>query len=284
MESRLATLTADMEDIKKLSEIAKRSDIPASFQSQIQDASQMASALPALFNTLFARRAIIPAANAHCSARALARYYAALVDRGAIPPPHASPAQPKLGSHPYIPKFSSPKATKKRKGSKHTLDADTSNDTSSSKKASGRNYIKVPSSDTSSSTSSVARGENGIDRTPAKLFTNSRIHDAFVGAGEYEKLAVPGGQFGLGFKRSYSEDGKLIGFGHSGMGGSTGYCDIDNRFSVSITLNKMNMGGVTAKVMQLICSELNIPLPADFYRFSERLNNDESNVVVPLIN
>lgn len=284
VESRLATLTADMEDIKKLSEIAKRPDIPASFQSQIQDASQMASALPALFNTLFARRAIIPAANAHCSARALARYYAALVDRGAIPPPHASPAQPQLGSHPYIPKFSSPKATKKRKGSKHTLDAGTSNDTSSSKKASGTNYIKVPSSDTSSSTSSVARGENGIDRTPAKLFTNSRIHDAFVGAGEYEKLAVPGGQFGLGFKRSYSEDGKLIGFGHSGMGGSTGYCDIDNRFSVSITLNKMNMGGVTAKVMQLICSELNIPLPADFYRFTERLNNDESNVVVPLIN
>ncbi|KAH6783584.1 ABC1 family protein [Perilla frutescens var. hirtella] len=285
VESRLATLTADMEDIKKLSEITKRPDIPPSFQSQMQDASQMASALPALFNTLFARRAIIPAANAHCSARALARYYAALVDQGAIPPPHASPAQPRLGSHPHIPKFAPPKPTKKRKGSKHKRDTDNSNDGNSPlRKASGTNYTKVPNGDMNSSTSSAARGDYGIgnDRSTAKLFTNSAIHDAFLGAGEYENLTLPGGQFGLGFKRSYSEDGKLIGFGHSGMGGSTGYCDIDSRFSIGITLNKMNMGGVTAKVMQLVCSELNIPLPADFYRFTERLDN-ESNIA-PLIN
>ncbi|XP_057799176.1 uncharacterized protein LOC131015001 isoform X2 [Salvia miltiorrhiza] len=282
VESRLATLTSDVEDIKRLSEITKRPDIPASFQSQLQDASQLASALPALFNTLFARRAIIPAANGHCSARALARYYAALVDQGAIPPPHASPAQPLLGSHPHIPKFTPPKSTKKQRGSKHKRDS--SNDGSSLKKASGANYTKVPSGDVSiSSSSSAARGEHGNDRTTAKLFTNSRIHDAFVGAGEYEKLTLPGGQFGLGFKRSYSEDGKLIGFGHSGMGGSTGYCDIDNRFSIGITLNKLNMGGVTAKIMQLVCTELNIPLPADFYRFSERLADDDSNIV-PIIN
>lgn len=271
-----------MEDLKRLSEVTKRPELPASFQSQIQDASEIASALPALFNTLFARRAIIPAANAHCSARALARYYAALVDQGAIPPPHASPTQPQLGSHKHIPKFTPPKSTKRKKGSKHRRDS--SNDGSSSlKKASGANYTKVPSDDVSSSSSSVARGERGNDRTTAKLFTNSRIHDAFVGAGEYEKLTLPGGQFGLGFKRSCSEDGKVIGFGHSGIGGSTGYCDMDNRFSIAITLNKLNMGGVTAKIMQLVCSELNIPLPADFYRFSERLADDESNIA-PLIN
>ncbi|KAL1532327.1 hypothetical protein AAHA92_32351 [Salvia divinorum] len=283
VESRLATLTSDAEDIKRISEIAKsRPDIPASFQSQMQDPSEIASALPALFNTLFARRAIIPAANAHCSARALARYYAALVDQGAIPPPHASPAEPKLGSHPHIPKFTSPKSTKKQKGSKHTRN--NSKDGSSSKKASRANYTKVPSEDvSSSSSSSVARGENGNDQTTAKLFTNSRIHDAFVGAGDYEELTLPDGQFGLGFKRSYSEDGKLIGFGHSGLGGSTGYCDIDNRFSIAITLNKLNMGGVTAKIMQLVCSELNIPLPADFYRFSERIADDDSNIA-PIIN
>lgn len=263
-----------MEDIKRLSEIAKRPDIPASFQSQIQDASQIASALPALFNTLFARRAIIPAANLHCSARALARYYAALVDKGAVPPPHTSHTQPRLGTHPHIPKFSSPKPAKKQKGSKKTRDA-----------ATGANYREVPIDDVSSSTSSAARGEhgNGSDKATAKIFTNGRIHEAFVGSGEYEKLTLEGGQFGLGFKRSYSEDGKLIGFGHSGIGGSTGYCDIENRFSIGITLNKLNMGGVTAKVMQLVCSELGIPLPADFYRFSERLGDDDSNVV-PLIN
>ncbi|XP_047970705.1 uncharacterized protein LOC125213942 isoform X2 [Salvia hispanica] len=284
VESRLATLTSDAEDIKRLSEMAKsRPDIPASFQSQMQDPSEIASALPALFNTLFARRAIIPSANAHCSARALARYYAALVDQGAIPPPHASPAEPKLGSHPHIPKFTSPKSTKKRKGSKHSRN--NSKDGSSSKKASGANYTKVPSEDVSSSSSSisVAIGEHGNDQTTAKLFTNSRIHYAFVGAGDYEELTLPGGQFGLGFKRSYSEDGKLIGFGHSGLGGSTGYCDIENRFSIGVTLNKLNMGGVTAKIMQLVCSELNIPLPADFYRFSERIADDDSNIA-PLIN
>ncbi|KAL8521597.1 hypothetical protein ACS0TY_011934 [Phlomoides rotata] len=264
VESRLASLTSDMDDIAKLSEITKRSELPSSFQSQLQDPSQMASALPAFFNTLFARRSIIPSANAHCSARALARYYAALVDGGAIPAPHSSSTQPPLGTHPHIPKFSSPKTSKKRK---------------SSNKA---NYTRVPSDDTNlSSTTSVA---NGGPTNDEKLFTNSRIHDAFMGAGEYENLTLQGGQFGLGFKRSCSEDGKLIGFGHSGMGGSTGYCDINNRFSIAVTLNKLNFGGVTAKIMQLVCSELNIPLPADFYRFGERITGDESNIAVPLIN
>lgn len=226
----------------------------------------MASSLPALFNTLFARRAIIPSANAHCSARALARYYAALVDRGTIPPPHSSSTQPPLGTHQHIPKFSPPKTSKKQK----------------KPKASDNNYTRVPSDDSNfSSNTSLA---NGGATTNEKLFTNSRIHDAFMGAGDYENLILQGGQFGLGFKRSCSEDGKLIGFGHSGMGGSTGYCDISNRFSIAVTLNKMNFGGVTAKVMQLVCSELNIPLPADFYRFGERISGDDSNIAVPLIN
>lgn len=122
----------------------------------------------------------------------------------------------------------------------------------------------------------IAEGGYGT----AKLFLNNKIHDAFLGVGEYENLTLPGGQFGLGFKRSYSEDGNLIGFGHSGMGGSTGYCDINHRFAIAVTLNKMNFGGVTAKVMQLVCSELNIPLPDGF---TERIG-DDSNVARPVIN
>ncbi|KAL3613836.1 hypothetical protein CASFOL_041910 [Castilleja foliolosa] len=266
VESRLATLTSDMEEIKKLSEISKRPNVPSSFQSQLQDVSQMASALPTLFNTLQARRSIIPSANAHCSARALARYYAALVDRGTIPPPHSSSTQPRLGSHTHIPKFTPPKSTKKQKKSRN------SNRSIDSKKK----YIEVPTDD--------IKVEICNDRTNAKLFVNDKIHDEFMGIGEYENLALPGLEFGLGFKRSYSEDGKLIGFGHSGMGGSTGYCDVNNRFAIAVTLNKMNLGGVTAKVMQLVCSELNIPLPAGFYRFNERLTGDESNISMPLIN
>ncbi|KAK6158642.1 hypothetical protein DH2020_005956 [Rehmannia glutinosa] len=272
VESRLATLTSDMDDIKKLSEISKRPDIPSSFQFQLQDISQMASTLPALFNTLHARRSIIPAANAHCSARALARYYAALVDRGTVPPPHSSSTQPQLGSHPHIPKFSSPKSTKKQKKSKNAA-------RNTESLVDGKNYTRVPSED-----NAVAKGGFGNGQSNAKLFTNGKIHDAFMGIGEYENLTLPGGGFGLGFKRSYSENGELIGFGHSGMGGSTGYCDINHRFAIAVTLNKMNMGGVTAKIMQLVCSELNIPLPADFYRFTERLTDNESNVGMPLIN
>ncbi|KAK6137173.1 hypothetical protein DH2020_029081 [Rehmannia glutinosa] len=195
---------------QKLSEISKRPDIPSSFQFQLQDISQMASTLPALFNTLHARRSIIPAANAHCSARALARYYAALVDRGTVPPPHSSSTQPQLGSHPHIPKFSSPKSTKKQKKSKNAA-------RNTESLVDGKNYTRVPSED-----NAVAKGGFGNGQSNAKLFTNGKIHDAFMGIGEYENLTLPGGGFGLGFKRSYSENGELIGFGHSGMGGSTG--------------------------------------------------------------
>ncbi|XP_051151478.1 uncharacterized protein LOC127265629 isoform X2 [Andrographis paniculata] len=283
VESRLATLTSDMDDIKKFSEISSRPDLPSTFRFQLQDIYQMATTLPALFNTLHARRAIVPAANLHCSARALARYYAALVDRGTLPPPHSSPTQPPLGSHPHIPKFPSPEATKKQKPFKLAHIRETFKSDKPRKKDKGNSYTSVPADEDAPSSASAETGSSNEANT-GKLFLNSQIHDAFMGVGEYENLALPGEQFGLGFKRSYSEDGKLIGFGHSGMGGSTGYCDMEHRFSIAVTLNKMNFGGVTAKVMQLVCSELNIPLPADFYRFTERLSGDDSNIATPLIN
>ncbi|KAL3818398.1 hypothetical protein ACJIZ3_004303 [Penstemon smallii] len=245
----------DMDEIKQASEMSNlRPGIPSSFQSQLQDLSQMASTLPTLFNTLFTRRAIIPAVNLHCSARALARYYAALVDRGVIPPPHSSSSKPPLGSHQHIPEFPSEKSSNAQ-------------NKDIGRKACGKYYISIPIIDSSS-----------IDENKVQLFSNSNIHDAFMGIGEYEYMTLPSGQFGLGFKRFYSEDGKLIGFGHSGMGGSTGYCDINNRFAIAVTLNKMSFGGVTAKVIQLVCSELNIPVPAEFYRFTE------TNLAMPLIN
>ncbi|KAL0312267.1 UNVERIFIED_CONTAM: hypothetical protein Sradi_5626000 [Sesamum radiatum] len=194
-------------------------------------------------------------------------------------------SEPPLGSHPHIPEFPSLKPTKKRKGSKHAHNTDSSNSTNSSREDSGKTYSGIPTDDSNcNGTISVAIDGFGNDRKTVKLYSNSKIHDAFMGVGEYENLTLPGGQFGLGFKRSYSEDGNLVGFGHSGMGGSTGYCDINHRFAIAVTLNKMNFGGVTAKVIELVCSELNIPLPADFYRFKERINDNESNVVGPLIN
>ncbi|KAF5797908.1 putative beta-lactamase/transpeptidase [Helianthus annuus] len=175
------------------------------------------------FNTLNVRRAILPAANGHCSARALARYYATLLDGGVVPPPHSSLSQPPLGSHPHHPK-----------------------DTSNNKKHGGNSKT------------------NNLN--DFKIFSSqkAKLHDSFLGIGDYENLALPNGDFGLGFKRVCSKDGSLIGFGHSGLGGSTAYCDISNRFAISVTLNKLSFGSVTRDIIQFVCSELNIPVPEEY--------------------
>ncbi|KAJ7966012.1 Beta-lactamase/transpeptidase-like [Quillaja saponaria] len=116
VESRLATLTVDTDDLNKLSGVTCRPDLPSTFQSE--NISQLVTTLPILFNTPNTRRVIIPAANGHCSAHALARYYAALADGGRIPPSHSSNSKLQLGSHHHTPKFYSRKASKKRKGGK----------------------------------------------------------------------------------------------------------------------------------------------------------------------
>nr|GFA37742.1 putative beta-lactamase/transpeptidase-like protein [Tanacetum cinerariifolium] len=84
-ESRLATLTIDAPDFIKFATFIdnqKTSDtarMPSSFTF-----SMLENLIPTS-NTLSFRRAIQPAANAHLSARALARYYATLVDGGVVP-------------------------------------------------------------------------------------------------------------------------------------------------------------------------------------------------------
>ncbi|KAF9612444.1 hypothetical protein IFM89_000192 [Coptis chinensis] len=294
VESRLATLTVDMEDLKLLSGIS-RPELPSTFQpGQI---SQMVSSLPILFNSLNIRRAIIPAANGHCSARALARYYATLAAGGVVPPPH-TPSEPALGSHPHIPNF--PSLQPKKKGSKSkeitvtkdktkskNTDPSESKDSKSntySKKDGNTNYMQLPSDVTSSTNGEI----NGIydrkNEKDDKIFQNPRIHDAFMGVGDYESIVLPNGMFGLGFKRFKSKDGCLTSFGHSGLGGSTGFCDVKHNFAIAVTLNKMSLGGVTGKIMQLVCSELNVPLPEEFARLSGLGSDMELNFDKPLIN
>jgi len=48
------------------------------------------------------------------------------------------------------------------------------------------------------------------------------------------------------------------------LGGSTAYCDISNRFAISVTLNKLSFGSVTREIIQFVCSELNLPVPEDY--------------------
>lgn len=308
VESRLATLTVDTDDVRKLSVYSNRPDLPVSFTSNI---SELVTVLPALFNTLNIRRSIIPSANGHCSARALARYYATLADSGILPPPHSTSSKPPLGSHPHIPSFPSQKTSKKQKGGKskdvaaasnktniHEQNTDdgsrSSKDSCYNRKARCDNQGRFPHDSGSSSESTVSNNghrigstENGDDspKSDTKIFSNPRIHDAFLGVGEYENYGFPSGKFGLGFKSYSSKDGSLLGFGHSGMGGSTGYCDINNKFAIAVTLNKMSLGGVTGKIIQFICSELNLPVPEDYSRFSgSEKPEEQSNVWRPLIN
>ncbi|KAJ0730693.1 putative carboxylesterase [Helianthus annuus] len=221
VESRLATLTLDTNDLNKLAEVSSPTSISSSSSPPMFQFDILAGLVP-FFNTLNVRRAILPAANGHCSARALARYYATLLDGGVVPPPHSSLSQPPLGSHPHHPKDTSNK--------KHGGNSKTNN----------LNDFKIFSSQ------------------------KAKLHDSFLGIGDYENLALPNGDFGLGFKRVCSKDGSLIGFGHSGLGGSTAYCDISNRFAISVTLNKLSFGSVTRDIIQFVCSELNIPVPEEY--------------------
>ncbi|XP_057524028.1 uncharacterized protein LOC130803845 isoform X2 [Amaranthus tricolor] len=297
VEDRLAALTLDTDDLKKLSLLSARSDLPSTFQpSQI---AQVATALPALFNSLFVRRAIIPAANGHCSARALARYYASLADCGAIPKLPSS--APPLGSHIHIPKFTSEKLHKKENSTRkkrlnvvslcRTMMSENFNHEKRKKSVKTSSYDRVPSDEGSSTSSNLEENTYDVDmkrddhkKTIVKIFSNFRIHDAFMGFGEYESFALPNGDFGLGFKRITSNDGSVIGFGHSGMGGSTGFCDVKNRFSIAITLNKMSFGAVTGKIIQLVCSELNLPMPRELKGLGDGEGSSEMISEMPLIN
>ncbi|CAI9094859.1 OLC1v1030672C1 [Oldenlandia corymbosa var. corymbosa] len=295
VESRLATLTVDMDDLSKLSTVGNREDLPSTFQPQ--DMLRQVGSLPAIFNALQTRRSIMPSANGHCSARALARFYAALVDGGFIPPPHCS-SEPLLGSHLHIPKFPSAKIVKKSRAasirdaltgakrvskSRPAEEHQTRSEGLPGRSAEGNRYTKLPT-DRSDDNASVPDIATSDGHQIKKLFNNPKIHDAFTGTGEYENLAVPDGQFGLGFRRTYSMDGRLVGFGHSGIGGSIGYCNIEHRFAIAVTLNKLSMGVVTAKIIDLVCTELDIPLPKELHRFVEGSPGNQADSGMPIIN
>ncbi|KAI3505557.1 hypothetical protein L1887_27689 [Cichorium endivia] len=221
VESRLATLTFDADEFSMLAALSKNSEFRTASATPSSLTADLLEALIPLSNTLDVRRAILPAVNGHFSARALARYYAALVDGGTIPPGNSS-SLPPLGSH--------------------------------------RHHPTSPS-------------KNQKDEIDTKIFSNpkSKIHDAFYGSGDYKDLAFPNTMFGIGFGRIKSTDGSVIGFGHAGFGGSTGYCDINNRFSIAVTLNKLSFGALTGEIIQFVCSELDLLVP-EFYAGSQEYN------------
>ncbi|KAJ0044507.1 hypothetical protein Pint_05334 [Pistacia integerrima] len=238
VEFRLATLTLDIDEFNTLSE-SHHPDLPSTMQPE--QFIQLAKTFPPLFNMLNLRRGIMPATNGHCSA------HCTLL---CSPPQHSSLSKPTLGSHTHMLKFSSQEKSNKpkHKKSKEVPAASkykTNNNGSHSQDASGDGYTR-------------------LTNTGGKIFSNPRIHDAFLGVGDYGNLVLPNGQFGLGFKRHTAKDGSFIRFGHSGMGGSTGFCDIKHRFVIVVTLNKLSFGAMTARIIDFVCSELNIPVPVEF--------------------
>ncbi|RLM54615.1 hypothetical protein C2845_PM10G20470 [Panicum miliaceum] len=251
VESRLAALTVDTEELQKLSGIRAGPDIP---QELLNNVAQMASGVPVLFNTLNVRRAIIPAANGHCSARALARYYAALATGGSIPPPHSADSKPPLGSHVHTPKFpTAPLKKKKGAGKKGVSSTGNLQDGSNTDK---NGYSQLRTSDVDDDAAAAGSG--------SRIFSSDKILDAFMGVGEYESMVHPNGKFGLGFRRYNHSSSTLRCFGHSGMGGSTGFCDVENNFAIAVMVNKMSLGSVTRGIVRFILEELGLPVPDEF--------------------
>lgn len=268
VESRLASLSLDMKDFQKvtamyMSKISSETNgtIQNAETSEYGDMKQLILALPVVFNMLFIRRAIIPAANGHCSARALARYYAALATGGRIPPEPSSSELP-LGSHPHTPLFLSDEVKKKKKKT---------NKFYQNHKKEAKQAVEHKKQNKPNGSCLHNPAENGH----ISIFSNENIHDAFLGLGAYSELIHTDKKFGLGFRRLPtqpslgSQTGKMA-FGHSGIGGSTGFCDPNHNFSIAITVNQMSFGGVTRKIIQLVCSELNLPVPEEFLETGEK--------------
>uniref|UniRef100_A0A0D9WTS7 ABC1 atypical kinase-like domain-containing protein n=1 Tax=Leersia perrieri TaxID=77586 RepID=A0A0D9WTS7_9ORYZ len=134
-------------------------------------------------------------------------------------------------------------------------------------------YTQLRTSDGSDDRSS---SETAMAGTGTRMFIGDgdKMLEAFTGAGdEFAGMIHPNGKFGLGFRRyGYAAGGgageegrrKTMTFGHSGMGGSTAFVDVEHGLAMAVTVNKMSLGGVTRRVVRLVCEELGVPVPDEF--------------------
>jgi aarF domain-containing kinase len=287
VESRLASLTLDAEEFDRAKGLLDSvGDAPQSGFSTLgarsmgaEDFLSVVSAMPVFFNMLFIRRAVIPAANGHFSARALARYYAVLgtsADSDALV--YTSSSNPPLGSHPQIPSL------------KHKKDANTQQQQQQQQQQQHRKREQKADKDDSSSREGSAemhaktngsKSSHPPKKKKKQLFKDPEIHDAFLGTGKYGEFAHGDGPFGLGFRRytlmrEEEAHDRYIAFGHSGVGGCTAFCSPKHKFALAITVNKLSRGGITAKIVKFICEELNFPCPDQYAEHSMMMGPDMS--------
>ncbi|KAJ4840839.1 hypothetical protein Tsubulata_045359 [Turnera subulata] len=175
--------------------------------------------------------------------------------------------EPFLGSHPHIPTIHSENNSTNQKQNKDVAPPFKYNedDTEINKNfGNGTNTGLAGNRISTYSDSVISLGEGSGKGNAIRIFKDPRIHDAFLGVGEYEDMVLKNGEFGLGFKRWSSNDGFFVGFGHRGFGGSTGFCHIPSRFAVAVTVNRLSISGAASrKIIQFLSSELNIPLPEE---------------------
>ncbi|CAN6162832.1 unnamed protein product [Urochloa humidicola] len=173
-------------------------------------------------------------------------------------------SKPPLGSHVHTPKFPTAPIKKKKGTGKKKCVSSTGNlqDASNSDK-NGYSQLRTSGADDEAAT------EAG---SGSRIFSSDKILDAFMGVGEYESMLHPIGKFGLGFRRynNPSGSGTLRFFGHSGMGGSTGFCDVENNFAMAVTVNKMSLGSVTRGIVRFVLEELGLPVPDEFSTSGEK--------------
>uniref|UniRef100_A0A0D3GKG9 ABC1 atypical kinase-like domain-containing protein n=1 Tax=Oryza barthii TaxID=65489 RepID=A0A0D3GKG9_9ORYZ len=183
---------------------------------------------------------------------------------GAIPPPHSGGgSEPPLGSHVHTPKFPTmPSKKKKKKGG-------SKNDVGVADKDGYTQLRTSDGSDEGSTASAVVAGNGSGSGSSMFVDGGAKMLDAFMGVGDFSGMIHPNGKFGLGFRRygygaGAGEKVATTTFGHSGMGGSTGFCDVEHGLAMAVTVNKMSLGGVTRRVVRLVCEELGVPVPDEF--------------------
>ncbi|CAN6176901.1 unnamed protein product [Urochloa humidicola] len=173
-------------------------------------------------------------------------------------------SKPPLGSHVHAPQFPTAPIKKKKGTGKKKCVSSTGNlqDASNSDK-NGYSQLRTSDADDEAAT------EAG---SGSRIFSSDKILDAFMGVGEYESMVHPNGKFGLGFRRYNNPNGSgtLRFFGHSGMGGSTGFCDVENNFAMAVTVNKMSLGSVTRGIVRFVLEELGLPVPDEFSTSGEK--------------
>jgi len=189
---------------------------------------------PTFFNTPRIQQASIPAANGFFSARALARFYNALL--------------------PLSSSSSSSSSTSLLLGDEDLVTYFARLEEQQSVQHSGFSFSSSSSSSSSSSTTqreALLQGNEGSFHYGFQTFaTNSSSSDSSSKSSSSTQLS-----------HTHTKA-----YGHSGLGGSLAFADPSNHLVVAITVNRLafNSKNVTERIVRLVYKSLHLPAPPKF--------------------